>query len=99
MATPGNMPQMAPEDGEEAEDFDAEQGERENVRGGGEPRGEHRGGHERRIRREGGWESAGKLGAIFARRTEDLFGTEIVGEKNRKSTSRQHLHHNRRRRC
>lgn len=72
---------MAPEDGEEAEDFDAEQRERENVRGGGKPRGEHCGGHERRIRRKGGWESAGILGAIFGRRTEDWFGTEIVGKE------------------
>lgn len=66
MAPPGNMPQMAPEDGEEAEHFDAEQSERKDVRGGGEPRGKYRGGHERRVGRQGGWESVVKVRRNFA---------------------------------
>lgn len=71
MAAPGNMPQMAPEDGEEAENFDTEQGERKDVRGGREPRGEHCGSHERRVGGEGGWKPIVELGAIIVDRSEN----------------------------
>lgn len=71
MAAPGNMPQMAPEDGEEAENFDAKQGEREHVRGGGKPRGEHCGSHECRVGRKRGWKSVVQLVEIFSGRIED----------------------------
>lgn len=49
---------MAAEYGEEAEDFDAEEGEAEDVGGAGEAGCEHGGGHEGGVGGERGWESA-----------------------------------------
>lgn len=57
MAAPGDVAEMAAEDGEEAEDFDAEEREGEDMRGAGEAGGEHGGGHEGRVGREGGGKS------------------------------------------
>ena len=57
VAAPGDVAQVPAEDGEEAEDFDAEEGEGEDVRGGGEAGGENGGGHERGVCGEGGGES------------------------------------------
>lgn len=73
MTAPGNMPQMAPKDGEEAKNFNAEQSERENVRGGGKPRSEHCGRHKRRIRRERGWESAVKSAVNYVQKIRHWF--------------------------
>lgn len=48
---------MAAEDREETKDFNAEEGEREDVRSRREAGGENSGSHERGIGREGSWES------------------------------------------
>lgn len=55
---------MPAEDGEEAEDFDAEEREGEDVCCGGKAGGEHGGGHEGCVGGEGCWEPKGGGGGL-----------------------------------
>ena len=55
---------MAAEDGKQAEDLDAEEGEREDVRGAGQARRQHRAGHEGGVGREGGGELDADAAAV-----------------------------------
>lgn len=59
MAGPGDVAQLAAEDGEEAENFDGEEHEAEDVGCGGEAGGEDGGSHYGGVGREGSWEFSG----------------------------------------